>query len=90
MKLKNEQYMKKLTKINSVKELLQLVDAGKKNFIVKVAPGINYTKTILKEKEDRYLVTSFCKGSIVTRKELEDKTELVLGQISKGRLWVAQ
>jgi len=80
--------MNKEKKVSSVSELLEIVNAGKGVFRVKLVPGISYTKKILKLSNDKYLITSFSSGVVVTRQEIESKTNIP-DQIKKGRLWTA-
>ncbi len=80
--------MKEFVKVNSVKELLLLVDIGMTYYTVMVAPGINYNIIILKGEESEYLVTSFGHGQILSKTALETNPDYVLGYISKGNLYV--
>lgn len=80
--------MNKEKKISSVSELLEIVNTGKSVFKVKLMPGISYTKKILKLSDGKYLITSFSTGVIVTRQEIDSKTNIP-NQIKKGRLWIA-
>lgn len=80
--------MNKEKKVSSVNELLEIVNAGKSIFRIKLMPGISYTKKIIKLPDDKYLITAFSTGVIVTRQEIDSKTNIP-NQIKKGRLWIA-
>ena len=54
-----------------------------------MAPGISYKKEIIPAEHGGYIVTTFGNARVVTGEQLDSQSDIVLNQITKGRLWTA-
>lgn len=79
--------MIKQIQIDSVAELVKMVDIGITNFTVRLAPFLAYTKTIVRKEDGDYLVTSLTKGRVATREQVMNEPSIVKDHIKKHRLW---